>query len=237
MARVSAAVVLLTGLLPAAAAAQITEPLPAGRFSAAAFVGLRVGHTIEFTDQVGAPGASTSVTETLDIDGGPTVGAALNVPIGGRLSVVGSATWAFSEEGTLTISGDQAGVEDQDDTGSILFARAGIGYQFVDTEPESRVRSVAAVLSVGPVAARLDPGDAAGAEAAWHWGAAIGADALVPLGESGLHAYLAADDYLMFWRGEDLPARRTSVPVGAVTERDADSSNILTLRAGFAYRF
>jgi hypothetical protein len=234
MARASIAVALLTVLLPAASAAQIAEPLPAGRFAFAPFVGLRVGHTVEFTDQVGSAGAT--VTETLEVDGGPTIGAALHVPLVGRLSAVGSATWSFSEEGTLTVSGDDAAsVDDVNDSGTILFARAGLGYQFVDTEPESRVRSVAAVLSVGPVAARLDSGGLTGVDPQWHWGVAIGADALLPLGERGLHFYLAADDYLMFWAGEKLPTRRASP--GAFTDRDAESSNILTLRAGLAYRF
>ncbi|MEN8375126.1 MAG: hypothetical protein ABFS34_06715 [Gemmatimonadota bacterium] len=237
MARITAAVALLTALLPAMSGAQIAQPVPAGRLSVAPFVGLRIGHTVEFTERVGAPGATTSRTETLDVDGGSTVGAAVNVPLGGRLSVVGSATWSFAEEGTLTTTGDEgSGVTDISDTGTLLFTRAGLGYQFVDTEPESRVRTVAAVLSAGPVFVRADPGDLIAADPEWHWGAAIGAEAFVPLGNSGAHVYLAADDYIMFWDADKLPSRATS-PIGAAGERDADSSNVLTLRAGLAYRF
>lgn len=235
MKRAGAVAALFVALMPATALAQIVGPVPAGQLTIAPFVGIRVGHSVEFTDQVGAPGASTAVTERLEVDGGPTVGAALHVPIGGRVLVVGSGTWAFSEEGSLEVSGSGGSAAgDSDDTGSIFFARAGLGYQFVDTEPESRIRSVAAVLSAGPVAARLDPGDAAG-DSEWHWGLAIGADAIVPLGDSPLHLYIGADDYLMFWDGERLPARRAAP--GAVTERNADSSNILTLRAGVGLRF
>lgn len=248
----AAALVLLTSM-PSLALAQVAhmgleEPFAPGRITVAAYAGYRYRYAATFDEVLESGSQQIFARERIEVDAAPVVGASVSVPFTGRFSFVGAAAYGFSGSGSVisvSSEGTQAGL--LADAGTFLFARAGFGYQFLDTSPENALRRVAATASLAPALVLLDPaGNDPNLESddmLTNLGVAFSANGIIPLTPWPSFAiHVGLEDFVTFWNTGSL-ASRLATDLGRATgttvraEVDADPTNILMAHVGLRVRF
>ena len=252
MGRCLAAAVMLLVLCPLPAAPQgVTraseEAFGPGHLSVTPFVGWRYRYAAIADQAVEVGGEVFYLSERIEVEGAPVIGAELSFPLSGRFAAVGSFAYGFAGSvETISLSSSGSSVGFSPEGGTFMFAKVGGSYQFIDRNPEFRLRELAATASVAPGIVRIDPpGNTAllSDDAITHLGVAVAADAYIPLAPwPRLALNVSLEDFITFWNAGEMSARAardigTEIGQTVRVEVDADPTNIILLQAGVTYRF
>jgi hypothetical protein len=243
---------VLAGLataLPAAAAAQQGQYLPAGQTGAqlphatwavTPFVGVRVPFSTgdQFIFREDDAVSDTRVTQ--ERGGAVLVGLEGEYRFQGPWSLVGTVGYSPSGNDVATVESGSASDDFSIDGPSILMARAGVSYRLPEPSPDRRRFHPAGFIVAGPALVRTSYD---GFDAVNNWAASVGLHATAPLGKSRRFAFqLGIEDYVTFWDTESLaeieePILSTLLGEPVAIDYDYSVSNILTLRLGGSFRF
>lgn len=252
MGRCLAAVVTLLIVCPLPAAPQgVTradeEAFAPGRVSVTPFVGWRYRYAAIVDQALEAGGEVFFMSERVEVEGAPVLGAEVAVPLTGRFAAVGSFAYGFAGAvETISVSASGSSASFSPEGGTFMFAKLGGSYQFIDRHPEFRLRELAATATLAPGMVRIDPpGNTAlrSDDAIVHWGVALGADAYIPLAPwPSLALNVSIEDFITFWNTNEISSRLardvgTETGLAVRADVDSDPTNIILLQAGVTYRF
>lgn len=222
---------------PALAAAQLDPEPVHPRFAVTAYTGARVSYNTGFVAVLDAEGAPLySTTERRG--GGALLGLDAEMRLVGPLSVLAGATYSPGGISSYYL-GREPGFRDTADfrvrfTEETLFARAGLSMR-LQAPPrvgETRPRPATDLFAAAGLMRQFE---------SEHPAANFGFKGSYPVLTRGLEVVVGIEDYLVFWDEDAISPlladvlRPSEDPVGI--DLLYDTSNVVLVRAGLAFRF
>jgi hypothetical protein len=228
-------------LQPAAASAQIA-PLPGE-----AWVSPRLRVTPFFGY---APPSSRTETRTLqtvtgevsfaefEVDLGAGFGGGANVEyrVASMFSVYGGG--AFVRRGNTSEYSDLTALRRGEQGSSFIMTRAGVGFRLPESESQLQLRRLEASVFAGPTLVLELPRQdlvRTHADGMALFGAHLGLDAELPLGDGRLSLHGALEDNIVWWDDAELSTRAASV-YGGTAAVTSGISHLFLLRVGLTLR-
>ncbi len=228
-------VLLLILLLPASLPAQ-TEMIPIPNAALTLFTGVRApfssGYIVAFT----ADGQQVMQAYE-ERQGGALLGGDLELGVGGPLRLIIGGSYSQTGRGDFFTARDpeSGGIETFAVIygGSSIFAKAGLSYRFQSQPSVTDFRRRAATdFFLAPAIVR-ELGST-------HPAANFGVKGAFPVGTSNVEVMVGAENYLVFWRHEELRSSMGDVFGGATGASSVDflydTSNRILLRLGATLR-
>ena len=247
MKRAAFSVLAFLAVVPSAVSAQgavTSEPVWGPRIRLTPFVGQ--APTVSRNERwTVASGGQFQFSEfDVDFGSGPALGASLELLVMDRFAVIGSGM--FIARGQTREFSFTEGEFFMSEGSNFLVGKVAAALRLREAMSEMQLRRLTATIFAGPAIVREMPkGDPslppALGESVTHWGANVGLDAEVPMGDGPLAIQLGFEDFYTFWNSGELASRndRALGEAGLTTESalETDQSHMILIRAGLSIRF